>query len=182
MTKTKLMLILLPAIALGSCSQSPQSSMKEFCSELTAGNWQKAFEVFGDADTIKTALADIEKEPETKQLAEAVFGSSKCSVAASKDSMVTLDVDAVNAQAVTAGVMADSIGMALMSAFGGESGQKLMQDAMMAKLVSGLTAENAPRTQKQVVVEMKQVDGHWMPSDGDDLLSAITGGIDKLGQ
>lgn len=176
----RLLLLLLPMVALSSCGKSAQSSMTGFCSDLSAGRWEEALGTFADADEVRTVLADLEKEPEMKALAGAMFGGSRCSVKDTENNVVTLDVDAVNAQAVTAGVMADSIGMAFMSAFGGPEGERAMQEAVMAKLTAGLSAEDAPRRQMQVAITMEEVDGRWVPLEGEKLLSAIAGGMDNL--
>ncbi|WP_019011762.1 hypothetical protein [Deinococcus aquatilis] len=178
----KLLLLLLPTLVLSACGKSAESSMKAFCGDLSAGKWEKALEAFGDAETIKSAMADMSKDAETKPLVQSLFSGSKCTVAGAKDGSVTLKVDAVNAQAVTASVMADSMGLAFMSAFSGAEGEKMMQQALIGKLTTALTAKDAPRVQTQVNVEMKQVEGRWIPVDGEKLLSAISGGIDKMGQ
>ena len=150
-------------LALTSCGKSAQSSMESFCGDMSAGKWQQAFATFGDAETMKAALADFEEEPETKQMAEALFGNSKCSVTASKEDIITVDVDAVNALAVTGQVMADSMGMAFMAAFGGAGSEEMMQEAMVGKMLAGLTADDAPRTKATVDVAMHQVQGLGWP-------------------
>lgn len=176
----KLLLLLLPVIALSSCGKSAQSSMESFCDDLSAGRWEKALGTFGDANAVRTVLTDLEEEAEKKALAGAMFGGSRCSVKSTENNVVMLDVDAVNAQAITAGVMADSIGMAFMSAFSGPDGERAMKEAVLAKLMAGLSAQDAPRRQMEVAIAMEEVDGRWMPANAERLLSAISGGMDNL--
>lgn len=176
--------LLLPALilTLTSCGKTAQSTMQGFCSDLSKGQWQDAFKNFADAATFKAALTDLEKDQQTKQLVEGVFSHAKCTVTNAKDNNVTLEVDAVNARVVTGQVMAESMGLAFMSAFGGKDGEKMMQEAVMAKFVTALNDPNAPRTKTTVTVPMQKVGNTWVPQDGEKLLSALTGGLDQLGQ
>lgn len=156
--------------------------MEGFCSDLSAGRWQDAVTRFGSAQELSQAMAEMEKDPQSKQVLDALLGSSKCKVTGAQDNTVTLEMDTVNGRVVLANVMADSIGLALASAFGG-SDDKMMQEALMAKLVQGFTSPTAPRTKTSVDVTLEQRDGHWVPAQGNDEFgSALVGGMDKFGQ
>lgn len=170
-------------LLLASCGQSAKSAMEGFCSDLSAGKWEQAMTSLGSENDVKAAMADMEKDPQSKQVLDAMMKSAKCKVVAVKDNTVTLETDTINAQAVLGGVMADAMGLAFMSAFGGPEGEKMMEQAVLAKMLEGFANPNAPRAKATVDVALEQVDGKWVPAkENPAFASALVGGIDQLGQ
>lgn len=166
-------------LLLASCGKSAESAMKGFCSDLSAGRWEQAVTRLGAEGDLQDTL----KDPQARQLMNAMLGTAKCKVVAAKDHTVTLEMDTVNGQAVATTVMADAMGMALTAAAGGLDRDQALQDALVAKLIAGLTSKDAPRSVNRVDVELKQEGGEWVPVESNDpFASALTGGMDKFGE
>lgn len=166
-------------LLLASCGKSAESAMEGFCSDLSAGQWEQAVTRLGG----KGDLQDTLKDPEARQLLDAMLGSAKCKVVAAKDNTVTLEMDTVNGQAVMTTVMADAMGLALMTPEGGTDNEQALQDALVAKLTAGLTSKDAPRSVNRVDVVLQQEGGEWVPAESNDpFASALTGGMDKFGE
>ena len=179
----KRILLAASPLLLASCGQSAGSAMEGFCSDLSAGKWDQAMATLGSENDVKAAMSEMEKDPQSKQVLDAMMKSARCKVVAVKDNTVTLDTDTINAQAVLGSVMADAMGLAFMSAFGGPEGEKMMEQAVLAKMVEGFVNPNAPRSKGTVDVVLEQVDGKWVPAkENQAFASALMGGIDKLGQ
>lgn len=178
-----LVLVLLLPLVLAACSKSASSTMQSFCNDLSAGHWEKAMTQLGQESEMRKSIGDLENDPQSKQVVGAMLSSAKCKVTAAKDNQVSLEMDTVNGSAVIGQVMADSLGMAFVSAFSGPDGKKALEEAMLTKMVEGFTSPNAPRRKTQVDVQMEKQGGQWVPATGnDEFASALVGGVDQLGK
>jgi hypothetical protein len=177
------MVVVVIAVLLAGCGPDPKATVSGFYNALKKGDLVMAagwLEGEVPPDALKPP------DPRTETLLKSMFGRVEFTVDPKAEvegdrATVKATVTMPDMMSIVVKAMSEALPLLLGAALGGQQDEAQVQALVEDLFVRAFADPEAPMVTETVALELHRVNGRWLIAQGQNPLSFLTGGLERLG-